>query len=165
MLKIISFSPTITKHIGAGIAERIAKNKNLKNGPIFILLEGNLGAGKTTFTMGFLKYFGITTKSASPTFTIMKHYRPMQKSKVKSQTYNAKVKSETKLISDMYHIDAYRLKSKADLEVIGFNEIKKQPYTVVLMEWPVNIKGIRLRNVVKIKLEYGEKINERVITI
>lgn len=159
-LKIESFSPTITKKIGAEIAQQLTQKKILQKEPIFILLEGNLGAGKTTFTMGFLHFFGIKPKAASPTFTIMKRYCP-------NQNYNQKQKLENNInpIKEIYHIDAYRLQNKRDLELIGFNAIKKQPYTVVLIEWPGNVKGLRLKNIIKIKFEYGKKEKERVITI
>ncbi len=167
MIKIISFSPAVTKKIGATIAHKISTHPNISKGPVFILLEGNLGAGKTTFTLGFLKYFGIKPAAASPTFTIMKHYRSNKKLEVKSEKLNSLItnhKSQA-TISDIYHIDAYRLKSKKDLELIGFNTIKKQPHTVVIMEWPGNVKGMNLKNVIRVKFEHGTLASERVIII
>lgn len=165
MLNVISFSPVVTKKIGATIADQVASHFNSANGPIFILLEGNLGAGKTTFTLGFLKYFGIKPAAASPTFVIAKHYKIIQKSKGKSQNLKSKLKSVRDLINNIYHIDAYRLRSKEDLKTIGFNEIKKQPRTVVLMEWPGNVKGMGVKNVIRVRFEHGKKVNERTISI
>ncbi len=115
--------------------------------------------------MGFLNYFGIKPSAASPTFTIMKHYRETQNANIKTQNHNLKPKNKKNLVREIYHFDAYRLKSKKDLEVIGFHTIKKQPNTVVLIEWPGNVKGMGLKNVIEIKFEYREKNNERVITI
>ncbi|MBB6178007.1 tRNA threonylcarbamoyladenosine biosynthesis protein TsaE [Anoxybacillus tengchongensis] len=64
-----------------------------------ITLEGDLGAGKTTFTKGLAKGLGIDRNVNSPTFTIIKHY-------------------EGRL--PLYHMDVYRLdESEEDL---GFDE-------------------------------------------
>ncbi len=175
MIKVISFSEKVTKQIGASIAQQISCRGSLSKKPLFILLEGNLGAGKTTFTKGFLEHFGIKPKAASPTFVIAKRYGVTENKKPKTpsfakatagkKNYSAKLKSENNLIENIWHIDAYRLKSKEDLELIEFNEIKKQPRTVVLIEWPGNVKGLMLKNAVRIKLEYGNIENERSIEI
>ncbi len=82
----------------------------------FVLcLEGDLGAGKTTFTQFLGKAMGINDHINSPTFTIMKIY-------------------EHELT--LYHIDAYRLEnqgSDADLEdIIGLDG-------VTVIEWYENI--------------------------
>ena len=54
-----------------------------------ILLEGNLGAGKTTFTKGLAEGLGITKVIKSPTYTIIREYL------------------EGRL--PLYHMDVYRL--------------------------------------------------------
>ena len=155
MIKIISFSPKITKQIGSAVAQQITQRELLHKEPLFILLEGDLGAGKTTFTMGVLEYFSIKPKAASPTFVIAKHYTPAKNKKLKTQN----------LISNIWHMDAYRLRSKKDLDALGFNEIKKRPHTVVLIEWPGNIKGMKFQNAIRIKFEYGKNETERNIEI
>ena len=161
MIKVISFSEKVTKQIGASIAQQISCRESLHEKPIFILLEGNLGAGKTTFTKGFLEHFGIKPKAASPTFTIMKRYDPHLRQGYGGQARNNK----QNLVSDIWHMDAYRLRSKEDLEALGFDEIKKRPHTVVLIEWPGNIKGIKFPKAVRVKFEYGESETERSIEI
>ena len=163
MIKILSFSSKITKQIGTSVAQQIMQRESLHKGPRFILLEGDLGAGKTTFTMGFLEYFGIKPKAASPTFTIMKRYDT--RGRGKGERGEKKEKDVHNLVSDIWHMDAYRLRSKRDLEALGFDEIKKRPHTVVLIEWPGNIKGMKFPNAVRVKFEYGESENERSIEI
>lgn len=64
-----------------------------------ITFEGDLGAGKTTFTKGIAKGLGITKVVNSPTFTIIKEY-------------------EGKL--PLYHMDVYRLEESE--EDLGFDE-------------------------------------------
>lgn len=162
MIKIISFSSKITKQIGASVAQQVSQRESLCRGPLFVLLEGDLGAGKTTFTMGFLEHFGIKPKAASPTFVIAKRYGVTKNKKQKTKNNRQKDKNT---ISDIWHIDAYRLKSKADLETLGFDEIKKRPQTVVLIEWPGNIKGMKFPKALRIGFEYGEGERERTIVV
>ena len=51
---------------------KVAKDIASKiNGPKVIVLNGELGAGKTKFTEGFLSYFGLENEISSPTFTIV----------------------------------------------------------------------------------------------
>ncbi|AIF42398.1 tRNA (adenosine(37)-N6)-threonylcarbamoyltransferase complex ATPase subunit type 1 TsaE [Virgibacillus sp. SK37] len=81
-----------TKHI----AEKLAVL--LKPGDV-ITLEGDLGAGKTTFTKGLAEGLGVKRSVSSPTFTIIKEY-------------------EGEL--PLYHMDVYRLEYSD--EDIGFDE-------------------------------------------
>ena len=67
-------------------ATRLAAN--LKIGDI-IVLSGDLGAGKTKFTQGILKYFNLENEISSPTFTIVNEY--------------------TNSTIPIYHFDVYRL--------------------------------------------------------
>ncbi|MDF0728725.1 tRNA (adenosine(37)-N6)-threonylcarbamoyltransferase complex ATPase subunit type 1 TsaE [Cytobacillus sp. S13-E01] len=76
-----------------------------------ITLEGDLGAGKTTFTKGLAKGLGITKTVNSPTFTIIKEYIGRL---------------------PLYHMDVYRVKDS--FEDLGFEEyFEGEGVTVV--EW------------------------------
>ncbi len=145
-LKIITSSPLITQSLAGELAEQVAKGEL----PRTILLQGDLGAGKTTFTKGFLKYFGVRPSAASPTFVIMKRYGTK--------------KNKTK-VHNVYHIDAYRLKSKEDLALIGFAEAQKDAHGTTLIEWPEKIKGARFVRPLSIRFAYGEEEYERIIKI
>lgn len=84
-----------------------------------ILLEGELGAGKTTFVGGVGKALGIEETIASPTFNILKCY------------FEAK--------PPMYHIDAYRLDGQnIDLGLEEFIEGDG----ICLIEWPMYIEPL-----------------------
>ncbi|MCP3762402.1 tRNA (adenosine(37)-N6)-threonylcarbamoyltransferase complex ATPase subunit type 1 TsaE [Domibacillus sp. A3M-37] len=65
-----------------------------------ILLEGDLGAGKTTFTQHLAKALGVAKNVNSPTFTIIKEYEG---------------------IYPLYHMDVYRLGEESE-EDLGFDE-------------------------------------------
>ncbi len=76
-----------------------------------LTLEGDLGAGKTTFTKGLAKGLGITKTVNSPTFTIIKEYRGRL---------------------PLYHMDVYRVDDS--FEDLGFDEyFEGEGVTVV--EW------------------------------
>ena len=112
-----------------------------------IALSGDLGAGKTTFTKGFLNYFGVRPRALSPTFVLAKHY----------------VGKVGAIKKDIYHIDAYRLSSKKDLRAIGFENMLGQKNSIVLIEWPEKVRSVFSLAHFRISFEYGEKKNERKI--
>lgn len=79
-----------------------------------LLLNGDLGAGKTTMTQGLGRELGIRRPVKSPTFTIVREYR------------------EGKM--PLFHMDFYRLEND-DLSSIDLNSYLAEPGMVVI-EWP-----------------------------
>jgi tRNA threonylcarbamoyladenosine biosynthesis protein TsaE len=103
-------------------AQKIAKT--LKGGEVIGLI-GELGAGKTTFTKAIAKDLKIKKNITSPTFVLMKAYP---------------VKLTGSKIKHLVHIDAYRLKTNANILSIGIEEYFNRPDTVVIIEWADRIK-------------------------
>jgi tRNA threonylcarbamoyladenosine biosynthesis protein TsaE len=89
-----------------------------------VTLSGELGAGKTTFTQAVARALGVTDPVTSPTFVLEKIY-----------VLPAGRQDFRKLV----HIDAYRLKSGSELKPLGFDEVMKDPGTLVLLEWPERV--------------------------
>lgn len=139
-----TYSPEETKKLGAELAELVLKSEGKT--AVTIGLLGNLGSGKTALTQGFLKALGWKKRVTSPTFIIMRRY-PIHKKK----------------FQNVYHVDAYRLREK-DLIHLGLEEIKKDPKNIIIVEWPENI-SLRKECLLKVRLEHGEKENERTIKI
>lgn len=83
-----------------------------------LTLEGELGAGKTTFTKGIGKGLGISKVINSPTFIIVKVYQGRL---------------------PLYHFDAYRLEGQN--EELGFEEMFEDE-GVCVIEWPIFIQDI-----------------------
>lgn len=112
--------------------------KKLKGGEI-ILLNGDLGAGKTTFTKFVAKYLGIKEEVTSPTFTIMKEYL--------SRKFN------------LYHFDMYRLESGVEATEFGLEDYiyNNQKSNIVIIEWSCNIKDILNGKFIEVNIT---KINE-----
>jgi tRNA threonylcarbamoyladenosine biosynthesis protein TsaE len=108
--------------------------------PCIVTLQGELGAGKTTFTKAFAKKLGITESVASPTFVILKKYPiPMGS-----------------FFHNLIHIDAYRLENGEELEKIGFkNFIKNSPEkNIICIEWPEIVEEVLSPNRLAIKFEH-----------
>jgi tRNA threonylcarbamoyladenosine biosynthesis protein TsaE len=80
-----------------------------------ILLDGDLGAGKTTFTQGFARQLGVTEPVTSPTFTLVRRY-------------------PTSAGFDLYHADLYRLDQLNEIIDLGFNELLDEGAAAVI-EW------------------------------
>lgn len=117
-------------------AERIAWL--LQAGDV-ITLEGDLGAGKTTFTKGIAKGLGITKTVNSPTFTIIKEY-------------------QGKL--PLYHMDVYRLKDSD--EDLGFDEyFEGEGVTVV--EWAHLIEEQLPVDYLQINLYYDNTSGRKIV--
>ncbi len=107
--------------------------KLLKGGET-ILLSGDLGAGKTTFTKFVLQALGVKDNITSPTFTLMHEYN-------------------TKRFT-IYHFDMYRLSSGAEATEIGIEDYlySGNPNTIVFVEWADNIKDILHGNFIRINI-------------
>lgn len=107
-------------------------SKSLKGGET-VLLYGDLGAGKTTFTQFFAKALGVKDVVTSPTFNIVKEYD------------GKKMK--------LYHFDMYRIEDFGELQEIGAEDILyKNEHDVAVVEWPDNAK-MDYKNIVKITIE------------
>ncbi|SCB97977.1 tRNA (adenosine(37)-N6)-threonylcarbamoyltransferase complex ATPase subunit type 1 TsaE [Weissella bombi] len=124
------------------LAAKLAKN--VKAGDT-ILLSGDLGAGKTTFTQGFAKALGIKRPVKSPTFTLVREYQTAQ--------------------FPLYHLDVYRLGEEGNAEDLGLSEYFGGD-AVALVEWSQYIKPDLPDDVLEIVFERVESSEtERVITM
>lgn len=107
------------------LAEQLAQ---LLSPPDVITLEGDLGAGKTTFTQAFAKGLGVTRTVSSPTFTIIKQYEGTH---------------------PLNHLDVYRLADSE--EDLGWDELFYGD-AISIVEWaqyiepelPENRLGIKI---------------------
>lgn len=113
ILKKTISSDTAMQNLGKAVAA-------VCTGGDIILLHGQLGAGKTTFSRGFIQGKGFKDRVKSPTFTLVEPY----------EFDDARI----------YHFDLYRLESMEELELIGWREYVS-PQSICLIEWPEIIKA------------------------
>ncbi|MFH0937365.1 MAG: tRNA (adenosine(37)-N6)-threonylcarbamoyltransferase complex ATPase subunit type 1 TsaE [Candidatus Daviesbacteria bacterium] len=128
--------------------QKLAQNlaEKFKKGAI-LALEGNLGAGKTTFTQGFAKGLGISEKVISPTFILMRQYNlPFTKA------------------GKFFHIDLYRLENLKAVESLGLSEIFANPNNIILIEWAEKLGNLLPKEATFIKFKTLDE-NKREIKI
>ncbi len=121
--------------------ERLAETlSKVITGGTVILLSGDLGSGKTTFSQFLGKYLGVKRHMTSPTFNIIK-------------SYNAKIK--------LHHMDCYRLEDSD--EDLGFDEYFNDT-DIALVEWPQFIAEFLPDEVININIKYLDE-SERLVEI
>lgn len=101
------------------VGRRIA---GLLQPPLLLILQGDLGAGKTTLVKGIVEAFGAAEAEdvTSPTFTLVHEY--------------AGFLPGTGSAMRLYHLDLYRLEEERQLATLGIDEMA-EPDSVVLVEW------------------------------
>lgn len=124
------------------LARKLAKQVA---GGTVIALNGELGAGKTTFTQYFAKALGIDQPVQSPTFTVVRSYD--------GDRYR------------LHHFDVYRVHDEDELFEIGFSEYINSEDGICLIEWAELISDMLPDDVRTIHIGYGESENERIFKI
>lgn len=157
-MEIITKTAKETQKIAKILAKEIIKMPTMGKGALVLTLTGELGAGKTTFTQGFVAGLGIKEEVSSPTFLIMKKIE-LHKHLLKVKSAKLKVQSKFK---SLYHLDCYRLKNEKDLIDLDIKEIIEDRENIILIEWPEKIKKILPKNLIKISFEY-KSLKERLI--
>lgn len=121
MYEFISHSEEDTKKFASDFASKLDNNS-------VIVLSGDLGSGKTKFTEGILRYFGLEDEISSPTFTIVNEY----------DTSDIKI----------YHFDLYRLSDIDEFYAMGGEEYLHNG--ICIFEWGEMIENILPKGYIKI---------------
>lgn len=142
-MRIVSQSITDTQTIAKGLAKDILANTK----PNVVLLEGELGGGKTTFSQGFLASLGVDKPVTSPTFVIMKPYS------IPNSNYK------------VYHLDLYRLNQEWEVLDLGIMDMIQNPKNILLIEWASKTPKL-WENIPHTKIDFEViNSNERIINI
>lgn len=106
-----------------------------------VALEGDLGAGKTTFARGLIRELtGSDEEVPSPTFTLVQSYPARE--------------------FDIWHFDLYRLEKPEDALELGMEDAMAEGVT--LIEWSDRLGSWLPGDRLTVRIEFGEREQERV---
>lgn len=108
MIKVKSKSPEETRELAEKLVNIIKK-------PAIILLNGDLGAGKTFFVKAFTEATGSNDETSSPSFSLVNRYNSPK--------------------GPIYHLDLYRIADYDELFEIGLDDILNED-ALTFIEWP-----------------------------
>ncbi|GHV30845.1 tRNA (adenosine(37)-N6)-threonylcarbamoyltransferase complex ATPase subunit type 1 TsaE [Clostridia bacterium] len=136
MIKIVTHSSNETEEVGRRIGKNLAP-------PRLIIIDGDLGAGKTCLVRGIVAVLGVKNKVTSPTFSLVNRYDCG--------------------CLNVYHFDMHRIEGLYELESTGFFDYLAEK-AIFLVEWGMNVEAFLPKGGIKISIErIGE--DEREITI
>lgn len=124
------------RDLGARLATRLQARD-------IVVLQGNLGAGKTAMTQGIGKHLGITDIT-SPTFVI-------------SRTHKGKI--------PLIHVDAYRLlgSTKQDFEIDDLDLDTAREGAITVIEWGEDVASRLQEDYLLVTIEFGEGEDDRIV--
>lgn len=125
-LDFFTRSPEQTRRVGMRLGA------HLKAGDV-ICLQGDLGAGKTTFTQGIAQGWGSLDSVSSPTFVLVNMYRRANG-------------------GQLFHLDAYRLDSIPEAEELDFEAMLEEGALIV--EWPERLGNLIPKERLHVQLEH-----------
>jgi tRNA threonylcarbamoyladenosine biosynthesis protein TsaE len=134
-LEIETRTPAETRRLGAQLAKHLPY-------PCVVLLEGELGAGKTTLVKGIVRGLGAAREEevTSPSFALVHEYGPGGK---------------------VYHIDLYRLESPQELSTLGLDDIFSGR-AIVLVEWGEKLGKHFANHTLRIRMEHAGDDHRRI---
>lgn len=122
------------------VARRFARD--LKPGDV-VCLEGDLGAGKTTFTQALADELGVSGRVTSPTFCIVQEHHGKQL---------------------LVHMDLYRLHGEDDVDAVGWEDYISRG-AIMVVEWPERAGTLIPPDAYRVKILYSEGEENRFIFI
>jgi tRNA threonylcarbamoyladenosine biosynthesis protein TsaE len=136
LIEIVTHSPEETISFGRELAKTLQP-------PHMVLLEGELGSGKTTLAKGIVAGLGAAREEdvTSPSFTLVHEYGTEGK---------------------VYHVDLYRIEDRRELETLGLEDLAGQPVTV-LVEWGEKLEEIAPRPCVRVRMEHVGSEDRQII--
>lgn len=161
-MEYITTNPKETEKLAGFLFEKFTKTDRKK--AMVIALEGELGAGKTTFTRGLARKLKIKNKIKSPTFNLIKNY-PIT-------DYGLRIKKSVKADNSqfairnfnyLYHLDCYRLRDHKDLKTIGIKEILNDSANIVLIEWSDRVQKILPKNHIRIHIDHLDRNTRKLV--
>ena len=137
LFQVVTHSPEETITFGRELARELQP-------PSLVLLQGELGSGKTTLVKGIVAGLGAAREEevTSPSFTLVHEYGPAGR---------------------VYHVDLYRIEDGRELSTLGLEDLVGQDATI-LVEWGEKLGESLPLSCFRIRMEYRAN-DERGITV
>jgi len=134
-LEIVTHSPEETMELGAKLARQLPY-------PCLLVLQGELGSGKTTLVKGIVSGLGVARQEevTSPSFTLVHEYGTDRK---------------------VYHADLYRIEGAREQATLGLEDLLEQEATVIV-EWGEKLIDLEMDVQIRIRMELLEGEDRRV---
>lgn len=108
-----------------------------------VALSGELGAGKSFFARALMRALGVRDAALpSPTFALIQEYRARD--------------------CRVAHMDWYRLKDAAEIELLGVADYLRAPW-IAIIEWPERAPELLPADTLHLRLSHGERPEERLL--
>ena len=127
MLKIALADAAATESLAAELVDILPGDTS----GFLLLLQGELGAGKSTLARAMLQKMGVTGAIPSPTYTLVEPYEVPD--------------------GNVYHIDLYRLSGMEELDYLGWDDLRDG---LILLEWPERVPQLMLEADLLLQLDY-----------
>ena len=160
-------SPEAMQQLAAEVAA------TLKGGDV-LLLTGDLGAGKTTFTQGIAKALGVTEPTTSPTFTIVSEYEVTKHETIKrlvhADLYRLGAPQSTPARRSLGEgrVDLYRLDDDTAAHDPAVRDVLGRvstPGQLTIIEWSEKLGAAAPADAIRIAFAHGATENERTVTM
>ena len=134
-LELITHSPEETIELGEKLARQLPY-------PCLVILQGELGSGKTTLVKGIVSGLGVARPEevTSPSFTLVHEYGRDNK---------------------VYHVDLYRIEGVREQASLGLEDLLEQEGTVIV-EWGEKLIHLETGTQVRIRMELLEGEDRRI---
>lgn len=132
-MEIVSRSVHESNEIATQLARRLLALPK-RDAAHMVALEGELGAGKTTFVRGLLRAWGITETVKSPTFLLMREYAVGDRR--------------------VAHFDCYRISGPEHMTATGFHELAADPNAILLIEWAERIGPLVPADALRVHIDH-----------
>lgn len=135
-LEYITHSPEETIELGAKLARQLPH-------PCLVIMQGELGSGKTTLVKGIVSGLGVARQEevTSPSFTLVHEYGRERK---------------------VYHADLYRIDGAREQSTLGLEDLLEQEATVIV-EWGEKMIDQDVEVQVRIRMELLEGDDRRIL--
>ena len=124
------------------LATKIGHSLQTPPNTLTLLLEGDLGAGKTTFTKFLADAMGCQDWVNSPTYTIIQHYQC----------------PEIKLV----HTDLYRIQNESEIELLDLFHYIKDPQILCVIEWANKLGSLLPNHYLKIDCQLQDQTHRQL---